>query len=138
MPDSWHHQARLIAEDVGIDRDFAPRGDGETVMLRGGFQDFHAADDVMRVEEEDAHGQCFGIDRAAGEVFRFAGEELRGQRHQNARAVTGLGVGVERTAMLQVDQRVEAQLQNFAAGAAMPIGYKADAAVATFELRLIR
>ncbi len=75
MPDGGHHQAGLIAEDVGIDRDFAPRGDGETVMVRGGFEQLHAADDVMRIEEEDAHGQRVGIDRAAGEPFGFAGEE---------------------------------------------------------------
>ena len=107
-------------------------------MLRGGFEELHAAADVMRIEEEDAHGQRVGIDRVAGDPSGFAGEEARRQRHQNAGAVAGLGVGVERAAMFQVDQRVEAQPQDFAAGAAMPIGYKADAAVATIKLRLIR
>ncbi len=92
----------------------------------------------MRIEEEDAHGQRVGIDRVSGEALGFAREETRGEGHENARAVAGLGVGVERAAMLQVDQRVDAQIQNLAAGAAMPIGHKADAAVAAFELRLIR
>ena len=138
MQDAGHGQARLIAQHVGIDGHLAPRGDLQAVMMQRAFSKLHAAAGVMRVEEEYTHRQRIGIDRMSGDALGFPREETPGDGHEEARAVAGPGVGVERATMLQVDQRVDAQIQNLAAGAAMPIGHKADAAVATLELRLIR
>ena len=107
-------------------------------MVQRALRDLHAFDDMVRIEEEYAHGQRLGIDGVSGEALGFAREEMPGDGHQEARAVAGPGIGVERAAMLQIDQCVDAQVQNLAAGAAMPIGYKADAAVAAIVLRLIR
>jgi len=138
VQDARHGQARLIAQPIGIDGHIAPRGDWQAMLMQCGLRDLHASKDVMRIEEEDTHGQRVGIDGVAGDAFRFACEEATRNGYQDACAVAGLGVGVERAAMLQVDQRVDAQVQDLAAGAAMPIGHKADSAVAAFVLRLIR
>ncbi len=49
---------------------------------------------------------------------------MRYQRHR------GAGIGVERAAMLKIDQRFDAQLQNFVTGTAIVISDKTDATVA--------
>ncbi len=138
LHDAGHGQARLIAQPIGIDGHLAPRGDLQAVMVQRALGELHPADDVMRIEEEDAHGQRVGIDRVSGNLLGFAREETGGEGDQDAGPIAGPGVGVERAAMLQVDQRVDAQVQNLAAGAAMPIGHKADSAIAAIILRLIR
>ena len=89
-------------------------------------------------EEEDAHRDLLGIDRAAGQALGFTHKKLSRQGGEDSGAIAGAGIRIECAAMLQVDQRFDAQLQNLVAGAAILIGDKTDAAIAAIKLRLIR
>jgi hypothetical protein len=72
------------------------------------------------------------------ELVRFLDEEIVRRLHQDARAVTGVGLAAAGTAVLQVQQHLNALLDDVAGLAALDVDDEPDAARVVLVLRVVK
>ena len=85
----------------------------------------------MRIEKENAHGQCFRIDGVSGDALGFAREETRGDGDQNAGAVAGFSIGVDSAPVPNRLERSQRKRDDFTARLAVDRSHQANANPAT-------
>ena len=116
----------------------APAEDDEAFLrhraLIGGAHDLLALG--IAGQEDVAYRIEAGLRQGEAEPRRFLQEELVGDLHQHARAVAGTRVGAHGAAVLQVEQDVDAVLDDAVGLAALDVGDEADAAGILFMGRV--
>ena len=139
LADHRHVGARDVTQGLGLDGDVAP---GEELEPLGGQA---LLDRALR---RGALAVALGAVLAGQEAHRDAqagrvgaggarGQELRGQRQQEPRAVPGLLVGRDRAAVLDAAQAVQPRVEDRAAGGAGGVGDEPDAARVVLEARVV-
>ena len=120
----------LLADDAGVHRHLAPAVDIEAepqgLGLDDGARGFLGAGVGAR-QEHLAHGDGARTQGVAGAAHLF-GEEILRHGNQHAGAVAGLAVGVDRPAVPERFQRLDGQLDHFAARLAVDGADQAHAA----------
>ena len=99
----------------------------------GDFEDRAAVVDGFGIQKQGGDGERVGVHRLVGEFLGLTGEERFGERGQYPGPIAGHAVGIQRAAMLQVDERLEAELQKFVAGFAVTVCDETDAACAAIN-----
>ena len=128
-----------LAEVGIVDRDVAP---ADQVA---GFGGDRFGDDRLGAlarlgvarHEELADGVVSGRGQGEAELGAFLGEEAVGDLRQHAAAVAERRVGAGRAAMVEIDQDLQALLEDRVRGAALHVGDDADAAGIALVRRIV-
>ena len=118
------------AEDVGLDRDFAPAERFEAGALGGGGEDGAGALAGWGIDGEEDHGEGEFVEVLEGlaEAFEVGSEGGPGDGDGDAGAVAGLGVGVGRAAVGEADDALDGLADDVVGGCAVDAGDEAGAA----------
>ena len=115
-----------LAEAGGVDRDVAPAEDLQALLARELFDALAGGGDGVAVTGDE--GGAHGVAEATGEVeVDHLAEEAVRDLHQDAGAVTGVGLGAGGAAVLQVAQCRERLAHDRVTGLAGHGGHEGDA-----------
>jgi len=107
LPDDGHAGAGDVPDDRGIVGDVAPAEQAQPLVLAAALDDRLGAAALLGVGGEEDHAHAVGVGRGKVDA-RGAAQEGVGDLHQDARAVTGLGIAPAGAAVAEVDERLEA------------------------------
>ena len=139
--DARHGELRLVAEHVDVDRHLAPAKEEQAARGEHLFGDRLGARlgiGVVVRQKDEADAEVLVLIKMVAQAARFLAEDFVGKLREQARAVAGFGVGVERAAMPQVAERLDAVLEDPVGAFAADVGDEADPAGIVLERGLIK